>query len=107
MITRVGVGVQRAVPKSNRRQSSPRPAPDPVPLLPQLQLREEQDMLFRHTFHARFDEDEECRALLALGRTLAEYQNESGQWGNGMEGPTGQLRAVATELNQIADELTP
>lgn len=69
-----------------------------------LALRQE-DILFRHTFLSRFAVEEERLAVLVVGRMLAEYLNETHQWGGGTDSIDGKLQAVALEVGQVAEYL--
>jgi hypothetical protein len=76
---------------------------NPPPLPPPPVITNPEETAFRHTFLYRFEKDEARSSLRCLGDMLADYLDESGQWGDAAI-PTvthGKLRAVAADLREI------
>src|SRR5215813_13621236 len=79
--------------------SSKKSNPPPTPPV----ITNPEETAFRHTFLYRFEKDESRACLRHLGDLLADYQDETGQWGETAL-PTvthGKLRAVAADLREI------
>jgi hypothetical protein len=77
-------------------------APLPPPADPLSPLTPE-DIIFRHTFLHRFEQQEAVDSLEYLGKILADYLDETGQWGQRttLTGIGGKLGAVAADLREI------
>jgi hypothetical protein len=76
----------------DRPESTP-PPPSPSP----------EETAFRHTFLYRFEDAQAEPSLGYLGQILADYLDETGQWGD-TSAPSvthGKLRAVAADLREI------
>jgi hypothetical protein len=69
----------------------PTPPPDP------------EEIAFRHTLLYRFEDSAGAEALRYVGRLLADYLDETGQWGDAAipSVTAGKLRAVAADLREL------